>query len=95
MDRRQERTEDTPVLRNIVHDQFFQKAAPDKDIIKHVCSLGIAISRDGLRRIRQDIGIFRRTIEEQREELVQQAREFFITPSLSTVLIPRLGRRSL
>lgn len=91
----QQRTRSTSELKDLVHEEFFQRHSSDREIITYVTALGIPISKGGLARLRKDLGLYRRTTEAQRDALIQEAVEFMQTPSLSSVLIPRLGRRSL
>lgn len=92
---RQQRTQDTPEVRSVIREEFFIRDSSDAEIIERLRSLGLPISPYGLLRIRQDLGIYRKRTPEQLEAQIRQAVDFMTTPSLSQVLIPRLGRRSL
>ncbi|KAK4118639.1 hypothetical protein N657DRAFT_628233 [Parathielavia appendiculata] len=91
----QQRTADTGQLRSLIQDEFFTRGSSDSEILRYVRSLGLPLSKAGLERIRKDMGIFRRRTSAQLEAQLLQAVDFMETPSLSSILIPRLGRRSL
>ncbi|KAK4119873.1 hypothetical protein N657DRAFT_242859 [Parathielavia appendiculata] len=91
----QQRTADTGQLRSIIEDEFYTRGSSDTEILRYVRSLGLPLSKAGLERIRKDMGIFRRRTPAQLEAQLLQVVDFMETPSLSSILIPRLGRRSL
>jgi hypothetical protein len=92
---RQARTQDTGELRTLIDEELFIRNSSDTEILQHLQSLGLSISMRGLVRIRKELGVLRRRTPEQLQAQLEQAADFMTSPSLSQVLIPRLGRRAL
>ena len=92
---RQQRTRDSDALRQSLEDEFFATGMSDKELLEYLKSLGFQISHRGLVRLRKALGIRRRLDKFQLEERKEEVLKFLQTPSNSTILMPRLGRRSL
>ena len=92
---RQQRTRDSDALRQSLEDEFFTTGSSDKELLEYLRSLGFQISRGGLVKLRLALGLRRRFDKVQLEERKEEVLKFLQTPSNSSMLIPRLGRRSL
>lgn len=88
-------TEDSENFRECLRSYFFELGPSDEELVILLKQDGFETTPTAIRRIRKEMGLYRRHTDEQIELARRQLLEFFETPSQSSLLLPRLSRQGL
>lgn len=91
----QSRTEETQELRNRIVALFCDHVLNDHFILLHLHSEGYTITANALKRIRLELGLYRRQTREQSADRIRQLRAFFEEHSTINTRLQTYGRTYL
>lgn len=92
---RQQRTVDSEQLRKIIEEEFFPSKPSDEVLLERVRARGFIASLHGIRRLRKELGIYRRRTEEQVHDQLQKAITYAFTPSMTAHETSDLSLRTI